>query len=590
LSSCCPEQARTLARLARYVPAGPAAWPILALICLQLSGCGDPAAVPSKSPSDCLGATTAIAEIQGDGYRSTVVGSEVRVRGIVTAVDSRGGFYIEDGNAGGTGRSAALYVDSPRYNPDTGQDVVLSGRVAERGEERDTMTSLIGVESGAVCAEDQPLPVTSVQLPLDNREREALEGMRVSLPQALSVGDVYVQYRGEVTLVADEPQFIPTEIVLPGPETTAMRQRNIKRSVTARLPPETDPLPRTSQLTSVVGVLGHDGNHQVLLLEKTLATPAAPTPTGARARGHLRIVSSNLLNFFNGDGRGSGFPGERGARSAEEYAQQRERIAAGFAQLAPDLLGVQELENDGFGPDSAAADLLDLLNAAGEGPYDVIKLPSGRVGADVISVGLFYRKEALQAVGPPEVLEGPAFDGLSRPPLAQLFRDPMSGAKLLVAVNHLKSKYGCPDSGVNADQGDGQGCWNAARVAAVKAEVDWLRGLAQKGGTDRILILGDMNAYRLEDPIRAFNAAGFVDVVEAESGLPQWSYVYRGQAGTLDYAFASPALARLAARAENWHINSDWPRNMNLPRPWLRMSDHDPVVVDLDFSQSPTSD
>ena len=36
---------------------------------------------------------------------------------------------------------------------------------------------------------------------------------------------------------------------------------------------------------------------------------------------------------FNGDGRGGGFPAERGARSLAEFQQQQERTAAAMAQL-----------------------------------------------------------------------------------------------------------------------------------------------------------------------------------------------------------------------------------------------------------------
>ena len=99
-----------------------------------------------------------------------------------------------------------------------------------------------------------------------------------------------------------------------------------------------------------------------------------------------------------------------------------------------------------------------------------------------------------------------------------------------------------------------------------------------------------MNAWRLEDPIRTFTDAGYVDLVESLSGLPQHSFLYWGQTGTLDYAFASPSLAAHAVRALNWHVNAAYPQKMEMPMPWMRFSDHDPVIVDFDFSQSATSD
>ena len=188
------------------------------------------------------------------------------------------------------------------------------------------------------------------------------------------------------------------------------------------------------------------------------------------------------------------------------------------------------------------------------------------------------------------LLDGPAFQRLSRQPLAQLFRHRPSGRTFLLAVNHLKSKGRCPDAGENSDQKDGQGCWNAARLAAVKALSPWLRERAAAAGTDHILVMGDMNAWRLEDPIRLFRQLGFVDLVEQQSGLPQHSFLYWGALGTLDYAFASTTLSEWVAGATNWNVNARWPRKMNLQPRWLRYSDHDPVVVDFDFSQSAASD
>jgi predicted extracellular nuclease len=258
--------------------------------------------------------------------------------------------------------------------------------------------------------------------------------------------------------------------------------------------------------------------------------------------------------------------------------------------MRPHLLGVQELENDGFGPLSAAQSLLDLLNATEPAHWADVRPDADAIGDDIITVGLFYRRDRLEPVGRPELLQGRAFDRLSRVPLAQLFRDRASGEEFLVTVNHLKSKGRCPTEGPNTDQDDGQGCWNNARVSAVESLTTWLDRLSRRADNPRVLVLGDMNAWRQEDPISAFSKAGYVDLVETLAGLPQHSFVYFGQRGTLDYALATPAMQTLARRALIWHINADWPRKMELPQPWLRMSDHDPVVIDLELSQAATSD
>ena len=258
-----------------------------------------------------------------------------------------------------------------------------------------------------------------------------------------------------------------------------------------------------------------------------------------------------------------------------------------MARIQPDVLAVQELENDGYGSNSAAQSLVTLLNGADNGNYAVVRAPGARLGNDVITVGLFYRKQAVEPVGRAHTLDSEPFRELSRQPLAQVFRDRASGDIFLVVSNHLKSKGSCPDSGPNQRQKDGQGCWNDARVEAVEDLLPWLEQLAREAGTEHILILGDMNAYRMEDPIRAFKKHGYSELVEHLSGLPQYSYRYFGQVGTLDYAFASEGLADSVQQAMIWHINSDWPQKMKLPEPWLRMSDHDPVIVDIRFGEKP---
>ena len=49
---------------------------------------------------------------------------------------------------------------------------------------------------------------------------------------------------------------------------------------------------------------------------------AAPEDVG----GVIKIASFNVLNYFNGDGMGGGFPTSRGADTLEEFIRQRDKI------------------------------------------------------------------------------------------------------------------------------------------------------------------------------------------------------------------------------------------------------------------------
>jgi predicted extracellular nuclease len=562
---------------------------------LLFAGCTDSTPAVESAAMICQSEVTPIPVLQGDGYSSPYAGSESTVRGIVTYVVEGDGFYIEESKPQRrAGSSKALFVAAEELSRSVqpGLQLELSGLVSELGSSRDTLTSLTDLSSYEICAENLQLPLTQAELPLNSAEREALEGMRLSFDQQLTVTDVYNLFRGELTLSSSGVLWVPTEIRIPGPAAMGLERENRNQSLVAILGDSiSGPLSAGSTFEITAGLLGHNGRKQQLFLDSArIADSPATVSPAPPADSSIRIVSSNLLNFFNGDGKGSGFPTERGAESLDEFKSQSARIHAAMTLMQPDLLAVQELENDGFGPDSAAHALLSVLNDTGNDDWAFVEPEAGRIGGDVITVGLFYRQQALESIGPARVLDGPEFRRLSRQPLAQLFRERRTGESFLVVVNHLKSKGRCPDGGENSDQQDGQGCWNFARVSAVRAQASWLEQLAAEMGTDNLIILGDMNAWRNEDPIRQFREFGYADLVEQLSGLPQYSYLYWGQIGTLDYAFASPTLAEHAKRAEIWHINANWPQKMEQPQPWLRASDHDPVIVDLDFSHSPTSD
>ncbi|MEE8339456.1 MAG: ExeM/NucH family extracellular endonuclease [Xanthomonadales bacterium] len=567
-----------------------------ALLCASLlASCQQSDPEPASGLHRCDVETTQVAAIQGDGYASTMVGSEVVIRGIITRLEPGTGFYIEEpGSDASPTTSNAIFVEAPALSHEAspGQMIMISGQVSELGKARDTLTALTGISSHQLCGAGFELPETPVELPLDSRQREAIESMRIILDQGLTVTDVYNLHRGEVTLSAKGALRVPTEDGPPGPSAASLAQENREWSVRTAISGASQPkLKYGTAAIQLTGIMGNNGKGQVLLLEQPV-NGALPDSPGLKApeKNNIRVASFNLLNFFNGDGLGSGFPTERGAKTYNDFLAQANRIRSAIAIMQPHLLAVQELENDGFGPHSAARSLIELLNESGHGSWSAVEPTSARIGSDVITVGLFYRSDLLATEGPAHTLDSAPFRNLSRQPLAQLFRDRSTGQRFLIAANHLKSKGRCPKTGENADQGDGQGCWSPARVAAAKAVGDWVNRLAGKSGTDRILILGDMNAWRGTDPISIFKSKGFTDLVEQFAELPQHSYVYRGEAGTLDYVFASAALLPSVSHAAIWHINSGWPQKMELPDPWLRSSDHDPVVVDLDFSQLDTSD
>jgi hypothetical protein len=187
-------------------------------------------------------------------------------------------------------------------------------------------------------------------------------------------------------------------------------------------------------------------------------------------------------------------------------------------------------------------------------------------------------------------------DTKNRPSLAQTFMQTATGARFTVVVNHLKSKGSdCNDVG-DPDTGDGQGNCNLTRTAAATALVNWLATDPTGSGDPDVIIIGDLNAYAMEDPVAAIKGAGYTNVIDAFVGAEAYSYVFGGQMGYLDHALASPALVSQVTGVVEWHINADEPSALDYNdynQDYLytseayRASDHDPVLVGLNLNAPP---
>ena len=200
-------------------------------------------------------------------------------------------------------------------------------------------------------------------------------------------------------------------------------------------------------------------------------------PVGGEVRGEIRIAGFNLLNLFNGDGAGGGFPTPRGANEPAELARQTDKLVGAVAAIAPDAAALMEVENDGYGEESTIAGFVRALNARlGEerGDYAFVARDAAGVGSDQIGVAMIYRTSTLKPLGAPAVLETGAFASGNRVPLVQAFAPVAGGDPFVLVANHLKSKRCGESDAANGDHHDGQGCWNALRAQAARELADWL--------------------------------------------------------------------------------------------------------------------
>jgi predicted extracellular nuclease len=256
---------------------------------------------------------------------------------------------------------------------------------------------------------------------------------------------------------------------------------------------------------------------------------------------------------------------------------------------------VIEVQND------ASASIADLVAAVdgllGASTYTF--LDTGTIGSDAIKVGLIYKPSVVEPLGDFAILDSsvdPSFiDTLSRPVLAQSFAELATGEVFTVAVNHLKSKGSGCDALGDPDVGDGQGNCNLTRRDAASAEQRWLASDPTGSGDPDVLLIGDFNAYALEDPITLLTGSGYVNLIAEFVDDDAYSYVFEGQSGYLDHALASSDLAAQVTSAVEWHINADEPRfldynlEFNPPSAYrpdaFRSSDHDPLLVGLNLGR-----
>ncbi|WP_134562525.1 endonuclease/exonuclease/phosphatase family protein, partial [Pseudomonas aeruginosa] len=395
-----------------------------------------------------------IHEVQGAGAESPLVNQRVAIEGVVVGdfqnASELKGFYVQQEDAtvdGDPATSEGIFV----YDGGNGSDVKLGDRVRVTGQVREFngLTELVGPLQVSVLASGVALPTPAgISLPLASADAlERYEGMRVQLRQTLTVNEVYNLGRyGEVLLSSGGRQMTPTNVVAPGEQAKAMQARNDLDRILlddGRSGQNPDPIRypapelsaynslRVGDRTSAIdGVLDYSaGSYRIQPLQTPTFEAANPRPAQPAVEGRLRVASFNVLNYFNGDGKGGGFPTSRGANTVEEFQRQKAKIVAAILASKADIVGLMEIENDGYGEFSAIADLVNGLNASlPQGQrYAFVNPNRAKLGSDEIAVGLIYRGDKVRTYRSAAVLDSsvnPEFDDTrNRPTLAQTFQE-----------------------------------------------------------------------------------------------------------------------------------------------------------------------
>lgn len=599
-----------------------------------------------------LDAQTTIAEIQGSGTSSPLITSgfttteSYNITGIVTAVATypAKGFYLQDATADGDVlTSDGIFVSTANATDDmVGNTVCLTSTITESFGSTQLETDswdIIDTESTAPDATDIAM------IAADNGSFSAMleryEGMLVNLPADIdsnttgnqdmrvtkTFGFNFDSFRNDIILSYQRPNMNPTQDNVAGSEgaTALVAENNDFRLIVessskadnGEIPyytsfnadPAANYIRINDSIIGMEGVITYSYSKFNIVPTKELFSSnfthnsdrtEAPDLITTTEDGQfaIKIGTKNVLNLFNspfgGDSNSHG--DNRGADSDAEYQKQLAKIASAITGLNADIVGLMEIENNGFGDGSAIKELVDTVNEEyyDEDPKDKANANStsnryvfvgydsngdlildelDSIGSDAITTGLLYRpskvsitsmkKISMPAQHAPVIVNDnnvvvkdsagdplESGDNYQRETIAATFKINNTGKSLTIAVNHLKSKGStCWEEWDGVEFGDEstwsddapdedlQGSCENLRVAAavqLGTELD-------KIGGDRVLV-GDFNAYGKEDPILVLteNTTGKTITTARDTFIgdkPQFTVAGTAQAVTKTYGY-----------------------------------------------------
>ncbi|OCA07334.1 nuclease [Acinetobacter pittii] len=592
---------------------------------------------PPVETVSCSSSDTPIADLSTAAQNQTYT-----VRGVITAdyryANGFSGFYVQTPDTKARANiSNAIFVYIPNSSAvkggQVGDEVILRGRLTtyQNQLQLDQLQQDIQTCNSNMANQVQPI---SLELPFasltggSTHSPQRYQGMLVKLPQTLTVSENYNYGRyGELSLSLGR-LYIPTNLYPAlSPEAKALAQKNLLSKIifddgynnqnrTPWLPTNfsaANTLRSGYQLKNAEGILEYRFNGWRVQPVLGRNQPEVITQTNTRQSvitknaNHIRVASFNVLNYDNG---ATGFPTERGATTQAEFDKQHRKIVSALKAIDADVYGLMEIANNGYGPNSAIA---HLTSALGSDWKYVVPENLDRLGGDAIAVAIIYNSKRVKPLNKPVVLD---LGDKNRTTLAQSFQAVRGNKTFTVIPNHLKSKScsGVDASSTDADQKDGQGCWNPTRVKAVDQIVQWLAKNPTQVPKQNALLVGDMNSYAKEEPILSFEKANYkvlLNDAKVGQGAEAYSYVFgvasdtngNGGAGNLDHAIADAALYPKVVRTFAWHINADEPTVLDYNEEYktdeqkalfygedaYRSSDHDPVIVDLDLNGKDSS-
>ncbi|WP_141771587.1 DUF6359 domain-containing protein [Bacillus sp. 491mf] len=553
-----------------------------------------------------------IHDIQGKSHISPYKGKDVKaVTGIVTQVD-KSGFYIQDPQPDeDPATSEGIYVYKKDSGVKVGDSVSVDGQVEEfigqgYADRFDTDLSITEIKAKLVIVKEsnQPLPKSvvlgenGVKIPdaiIDNDGfgifdpaedaidfYESLEGMLVTVPQPKVIGP---QKNGNLYVTtANGSQKVTTKFGTPllqadnaNPERLSIK---VARNYVAKAGDQL--------LGDITGIVGYDyGNYRISPIgELPALQDGGFKQLGANIQPRLDKLTVATYNIEN-------FSANKKETSDEKV--RRLAYAIKYNLKMPDIIGVQEMQdnngtmNDGTTDAKLSAQrLIDAIQAIRGPKYEYVEVApennkdGGAPGAN-IRVGFFYNPSRVKLAQKPVLLEknvvrigenNTLFDD-TRKPLAAEFT--FQGQNIVVISNHLNSKLGdaSPFGKIQPLVLKSE----TRRVELAKEVNGFVKGIQGRHANAPVVVVGDMNDFEFSKPMQALKGDIMKEMLETVPQENRYTYIHDGNAQALDHIFVTNNIAPHTI-VDPVHLNS------NVMDENGRMSDHDPVLAQIDLKKA----
>ena len=572
-----------------------------------------------------------IGEVQGESHESPLAGKEVIINNVVVTKTDKTGFYVQDKVSDNNARTSdAVYVAS-KDKVESGDLLKVQGTVKEGYMEEYsvkpgqtfkkpvgslTVTQIINATITKLGKAELPKALNiSEKMPKDvvdntptkyNPETEALdyweslEGMLVEVTKPKVTGP---QYKGDIYVLPGDYKGqklnnIGGVNLRPGVQNTEVLPITVGNSFVAKA--------KDYFNENITGVVTYKNKtYKIDPIDpnalKGLLQDGGLTREVSKiypSEDKLTIASYNIENFSANNNGHDETPEEKVDKIANSFIKEVH---------SPDIITLIEVQDNNGGVNDGTVDgvksgekLAQRIKSLGGPDYKYTEIApvdgkdGGKPGAN-IRVAYLYNPKRVTLIGKEKggseeaarfvnghLEKNPArIDPTSvhfekvRKSLAAEFE--FKGERIVVIANHLKSKLG--DDAIYGSNQPSVENTKAKRIEEAKILNAFIKEGLRQNPNLKFVLTGDFNDFEFSDSVKTIVGNELINLMAEHEQGDRYSYFYRGSNQSLDNILISKNIKDRVVFSPV-HINASFMEEHG------RASDHDPVVVQIDFSKS----